>query len=221
MKLEEFKNALNKENINIFEVVIGEKIFDTSFDFEHFEDYLKFLLLNKINQVLIEIKYKDADDFIISNMDINQYKDVYSKTFIKTLKEEVKNLDKVYNKQLREQNTVSMDDYLNNVLEINKINVIIQKVEGIDVSAAKDLADRLSDKLGQSVIVLAIVSDKVVFVVKSKVKEVNAGQIAKMAAMITLGNGGGRPDFAQAGGKDVSKVDEALQTVKEELNKLL
>ena len=91
----------------------------------------------------------------------------------------------------------------------------------IDVSAAKDLADRLSDKLGQSVIVLAIVSDKVVFVVKSKVKEVNAGQIAKMAAMITLGNGGGRPDFAQAGGKDVTKVDEALQTVKEELNKLL
>ena len=123
--------------------------------------------------------------------------------------------------KLREQNTVSMDDFLNNVLEINKINVIIQKVEGIDVSAAKDLADRLSDKLGQSVIVLAIVSDKVVFVVKSKVKEVNAGQIAKMAAMITLGNGGGRPDFAQAGGKDITKVDEALQSVKDELNKLL
>ena len=106
-------------------------------------------------------------------------------------------------------------------MEINNINVIIEKVSDIDVSAAKDLTDRLSDKLGQSVIVLAIVSDKVVFVVKSKVASVNAGSLAKMAAMVTLGNGGGRPDFAQAGGKDITKVDEALQVVKDELNKIL
>ena len=106
-------------------------------------------------------------------------------------------------------------------MEINKINVIIQKVETIEVGAAKDLADRLSDKLGDCVVVLAIVSDKVVFVVKSKVKAVNAGALAKMAAMITSGNGGGRPDFAQAGGKDVTKVDEALNAVKDELGKLL
>ena len=143
------------------------------------------------------------------------------KTYLEVLKEDVKNLDKAYNKQLKEQNTVSMDDFLNNVLEINKINVIIQKVETIEVGAAKDLADRLSDKLGDCVVVLAIVSDKVVFVVKSKVKAVNAGQIAKIAAIITSGNGGGRPDFAQAGGKDVTKVDEALNAVKEELGKLL
>ncbi len=183
------------------------------------------MLKNKANEIVSSAKEKNIDlkfecrelpTLTLTYQTILDYK-----AYLELLKEEVKNLDKVYNKQLREQNTVSMDDYLNNVLEINKINVIIQKVEGIDVSAAKDLADRLSDKLGQSVIVLAIVSDKVVFVVKSKVKEVNAGQIAKMAAMITLGNGGGRPDFAQAGGKDVSKVDEALQTVKEELNKLL
>ena len=54
-----------------------------------------------------------------------------------------------------------------------------------------------------------------------KVKEVNAGAIAKMAAIATSGNGGGRPDFAQAGGKDVSKVDEALNLVKEEIGKLI
>lgn len=143
------------------------------------------------------------------------------KVYLENLKEEVKTLDKTFNKILKEKNSISMDDFLNNVLEINKINVIIEKVENIDVNAGKDLADRLSDKLGQSVIVLAIVTDKVVFIVKSKVKEVNAGAIAKKAAMITMGNGGGRPDFAQAGGKDVTKVDEALQAVKEELNKLL
>ena len=90
--------------------------------------------------------------------------------------------------------------------------------EGIGLLAG---TDRLSDKLGDSVIVLAIVSEKIVFVVKSKAKAVNAGAIAKLAAVITGGNGGGRPDFAQAGGKDVSKVDEALNTVKTELEKLL
>lgn len=141
--------------------------------------------------------------------------------YLENLKEEVKNLDKSYNKELKEKNSVSMDYFLNNVLEINKINVIIEKVQDIDVNAGKDLVDRLSDKLGQSVIVLAVVTDKVVFIVKSKVKEVNAGAIAKKAAMVTLGNGGGRPDFAQAGGKDITKVDEALQTIKDELNKLL
>ena len=183
------------------------------------------MLFNKANELVklgkennIELKFdkKELPELELTYQTILNYR-----IYVEELKEQVKNLDKSLNKQLKEKQTVSMDDFLNNVLEINGNNVIIQKVENIEVGAAKDLADRLSDKLGQSVIVLAIVSDKVVFVVKSKIKAVNAGQIAKMAAMITLGNGGGRPDFAQAGGKDVTKVDEALQAVKDELGKLL
>ncbi len=170
----------------------------------------------KANNINLEFKNNKLPELKLSYQTILDYK-----AYLELLKENVKNLDKAYSKQLKEQSTVSMDDFLNNVLEINGNNVIIQKVNDIEVSAAKDLADRLSDKLGQSVIVLAIVTDKVVFVVKSKIKAVNAGSIAKMAAIITLGNGGGRPDFAQAGGKDVTKVDEALQAVKEELGKLL
>jgi len=173
-------------------------------------------LLSKQNNFEFTFNQKELPILLPTYQTILEYK-----AYLENLKEEVKNLDKAYNKQLKEKNTVSIDDFLNNVLEINKINVIIQKVESIEVSAAKDLADRLSDKLGDSVIVLAIVSEKIVFVVKSKAKAVNAGAIAKLAAVITGGNGGGRPDFAQAGGKDVSKVDEALNTVKTELEKLL
>ena len=172
--------------------------------------------LSKQNNFSFAFNQKQLPELLLTYQTILDYK-----AYLDELKEEVKNLDKAYNKQLKEKNTVSIDEFLNNVLEINQNNVIIQKVESIDVSAAKDLADRLSDKLGDSVIVLAIVSDKVVFVVKSKVKAVNAGAIAKMAAIMTSGNGGGRPDFAQAGGKDVSKVDEALEAVKLELQKLL
>ena len=165
--------------------------------------------LGKQNNIELTFEEKQLPELLLTYQTILNYR-----MYVEGLKEQVKTLDKTLTKQLKEKQTVSMDDFLNNVLEINGNNVIIQKVENIEVGAAKDLADRLSDKLGQSVIVLAIVSDKVVFVVKSKVKAVNAGQIAKMAAMITLGNGGGRPDFAQAGGKDVTKVDEAISKVK-------
>lgn len=140
---------------------------------------------------------------------------------IEALKEQVKNLDKEVSKKEKEFNSVDMDEFLEKVLEIKGINVIISKCESLDSNQGKDLADRLCDKLGKAIVVLALVSDKVIFIVKSKVKEVNAGQIAKMAAIHTNGNGGGRPDFAQAGGKDITKVDEALELVKDEIGKLL
>ena len=57
-------------------------------------------------------------------------------------------------------------------------------------------------------------NEKIIFVAKSKENAANCGMLVKNAAIITGGNGGGRPDFAQAGGKDVSKVDEAIEKVK-------
>jgi len=54
----------------------------------------------------------------------------------------------------------------------------------------------------------------VTFIAKSNI-DVHAGNIAKAAAIITGGNGGGRPDMAQAGGKDITKVDDALEKVRE------
>ena len=70
--------------------------------------------------------------------------------------------------------------------DAERLTALLEIAEAAEsmANAAKDLADRLSDKLGQSVIVLAIVSDKVVFVVKSKVKAVNAGQIAKWLQLL-------------------------------------
>ncbi len=182
-------------------------------------------LFNKANEIIMLAKEKN----IILNYKVPslpQIEPTYQtilnyRYFLEQLKEDVKALDKNYNKQLNDKSSISMEIFLENVLEINKINVIIQKVDNIEVHQAKDLVDRLADKLGKSVIVLAIVTDKVVFIVKSTVKEVNAGAIAKMAAIVTSGNGGGRPDFAQAGGKDITKVEEALENVKEEIGKLL
>ena len=61
----------------------------------------------------------------------------------------------------------------------------------------------------------SVQNGKIVFIAKSKGNQNRCGDIVKAAAIITGGNGGGRPDFAQAGGRDSSKVDEALLKVKE------
>jgi len=72
------------------------------------------------------------------------------------------------------------------------------------------------DHMQNGFIFLANISgDKVTFIAKSNDKKLHAGNIAKAAAIITGGNGGGRPDMAQAGGRDVNKVDEALEKVRE------
>lgn len=182
----------------------------------------KELLDSKYQELSKEIKDLPIPQKQVFPSVLPTYKTIIDyKSSLESYKEIVKNLDKQVAKILKEKNSVSMEDFLENILEIKGFNVIIKKVNNLDISLAKDLVDRLSDKLGNSIVVLAVVSDKVVFIVKSKSSLVSAGSLAKLAAIHTNGNGGGRADFAQAGGKDISKVDEALQLVKEEIGKML
>lgn len=91
--------------------------------------------------------------------------------------------------------------------------------------SAKDLkyiADAIRNEVEAVLVILATtINDKVVFVVAcdSKVNsfDINAGNIAKELALFTGGNGGGRKDFAQSGGRDVSKVDKAIESIVENL----
>ena len=131
------------------------------------------------------------------------------------LREYAKELDKQYNKLKREKNSLSVNDFMEKVEVINGKNVLLFDVNDVDVNVLKDLVDNLADKLGECVILAAnINAPKVVFICKNKINGLTAGEIVKLAAGICLGGGGGRPDFAQAGGKDASKVNEALAAVK-------
>jgi alanyl-tRNA synthetase len=100
---------------------------------------------------------------------------------------------------------------------INGVNVIASRVDGLDEKGLRELADRLRDKLQPAVVVLGTVQgDRVVLlaaVSKDIVKQHHAGNIIKQIAPLVGGGGGGRPDFAQAGGKDPARLDEALQKV--------
>lgn len=132
---------------------------------------------------------------------------------------------KLENSKLKAQlNQAKANDLLNNVEMINGIKCLIAKMEGADANALKAVVDKLRAENDSILVFLAsVVDSKVVFVcgmtqdlVKSKL---NAGALVKLAATTCLGNGGGRPDMAQAGGKDVSKVDEALELVKTSIGK--
>ena len=114
-------------------------------------------------------------------------------------------------------NTEILDDLLKNKKDISGINVVTGKIENTDVDSLRDIGDKVRDKLKSAIIVLAgINEDKLTFVAmvsKNLTDRYNAGKIVKSVAQMTGGNGGGRAESATAGGKNIEKVDEALDLV--------
>ena len=149
---------------------------------------------------------------------------IKTKEYCELLKEEAKRIEKMVNKMQKGSSNVDLDAFIGKMYDVKGTKVLVERIEesmGLDVNALKDLSDRIADKVGNVVVLLALVSGgKIVFIVKSKNGNVNAGSLAKLAAQATGGNGGGRPDFAQAGGRDVALLDEALNKAKEEIEKL-
>jgi alanyl-tRNA synthetase len=100
---------------------------------------------------------------------------------------------------------------------IKDVAVVARRVEGVDASMLRELAENAGAKIGSGVVVLGLASDgkaSLVAVVSPDLqKRLNAGKIIKEVAGLVGGSGGGRPDFAQAGGKNVEKLEEALQGV--------
>lgn len=110
-------------------------------------------------------------------------------------------------------------DLIKTAENINGINVITAKIDGMGADDLRTLGDSLKDKEPNLVLVLAGVSgDKATLVAmatkEAVAKGANAGKIIKEVAKTAGGGGGGKPDSAQAGAKDLSKLDEALALVK-------
>ena len=102
---------------------------------------------------------------------------------------------------------------------INGINLLITQVDSVDGKQLREIADQLQEKLGSGVVVLASAGDANVNLVASVTKELtnryHAGNIMRELAGMVGGGGGGRPDFAQAGGKEPAKIDAALKRAEE------
>jgi len=104
-------------------------------------------------------------------------------------------------------------------LVVGDAKLITKRVSGLDKSALRSLSDSLRDRLGRGVVVLAADHDGkvslLVAVTKDLTDRVKAGQLVKELAPIVGGGGGGRADFAEAGGKDPSRIDDMLARARE------
>ncbi len=115
-------------------------------------------------------------------------------------------------------NLLKAKEMANKAVLVNELNILITKINPNETSDLKNLAQNLTEKANCDVAFLySVVEERVSFAVscsKSAVASgLKAGNLVKEAAMITGGNGGGRPDLAQAGGKDVTKIEEAVKTI--------
>jgi len=102
--------------------------------------------------------------------------------------------------------------------KVGEVTLLAAQVNVANMDSLRDLADRMKQKLGSAVIVLGAANEGKVHLVAAVTPDLvakgyNAGNIVKEAASRCGGGGGGRPDMAQAGGKDPSKLQEALQAV--------
>jgi alanyl-tRNA synthetase len=136
--------------------------------------------------------------------------------------------NKALTKKLKEAKSGNVGDYLstamNNLKKINDTNVVIANVGEIDAPTLRSVADGIRAKLDNYVIILGASNEgKCLFVAQvSKdniAKGFHAGNIIKQIAKIAGGGGGGKPDSAQAGGKNPDKLDAALEEAKNIIEK--
>lgn len=137
-----------------------------------------------------------------------------------------KNLQLEVDHLKEEQAKTKFQSFISKAQDINGGKLFITQLEPYPANIVKLGSELLASKLGESIVVLASVdSDKITYVVKvsdSFVKKgVNAGQIVSKLANSTGGKGGGRPQFAQGGGKDASNLTKVLSDLEKEIKQSL
>ncbi len=175
---------------------------------------------------------------LTSNNAINYYKNLESliKDFSKLLKAEpsmlIKKTEQLMedNKKVKQENEKlkaklskgAADDLLNNVVDIDGVKLLAANIEDQDMNGLRNLGDSLKQKLGEGVIVLTTSKGSKVNLVVMATDEAikkgaHAGNLIREVASVVGGGGGGRPNMAQAGGKNPEKIEEALEKAKDVL----
>jgi alanyl-tRNA synthetase len=131
--------------------------------------------------------------------------------------EETKHLEKQLEASKRKAAGSIASDLVEQAKTVKNVRLIAAKVEGFDREALRQLVDVLRQKIGSGVVVLASPDDGKVALIAAVTKDLNpklhAGKIVQELAKLVGGSGGGRPDLAEAGGKDTSGIQNALDQV--------
>ena len=139
-------------------------------------------------------------------------------TSIDRLQEQVKSLQKQMDALQQKSAASRVGDIISAAAEVDGIHVVAESLEGMTQESLSSMADQIVEKLDPAVVLLASVTEgKVLLVSKASPQAVSrgahAGNLIREIAKLCGGGGGGRPDFAQAGGKEPDKVPDALSRV--------
>lgn len=150
-------------------------------------------------------------------------KDLVSR--IDALMAEMKQLQRENESLAAKLGNIEAGNLVSTAREINGVKVLAAKVQAADMNNLRNMADDIKQKLGSAVIVLGSVNEGKVNLIAAVTKDLitkgyHAGKLIKEAASICGGGGGGRPDMAQAGGKNPEKLEAALQFVEETLKSI-
>ena len=137
---------------------------------------------------------------------------------IDSIEKEIENYKSEISRLKSTNSSDIINDLKNSVRNVKGINLLVKKFENASMDELREYENRIKNSFDNMIIIFASVSDKIVFTVSvddKLVDKYNAGKIVREIAQVTGGNGGGKKNFAQAGGKDISKLDEALNKVNE------
>ncbi|OCG74151.1 alanine--tRNA ligase [Gilliamella sp. Nev6-6] len=144
---------------------------------------------------------------------------------IEQLFEQTKQLEKIIEQLKAQKASQDSAQLLNQCEKINSTNLLIAKLDNVEAKLLRTMIDDLKNQLKTGVIVLAAVNDGKINlaagVTNDLISVVKAGELVSQLALKVGGKGGGRPDFAQAGGMDLSALPEALSSVKKEISNKL
>ena len=137
---------------------------------------------------------------------------------IDSIEKEIENYKSEISRLKSTNSSDIINELKNSVRNVKGINLLVKKFENASMDELREYENRIKNSFDNMIIIFASVSDKIVFTVSvddKLVDKYNAGKIVREIAQVTGGNGGGKKNFAQAGGKDISKLDEALNKVNE------
>lgn len=174
------------------EAITGKKVYELLQDQKQSLDEIAYNLNAKPNAIIQKIKSLEYE--------------------LENQKEEIKRLKSSSHKDIYK-------DLGNNVESRDNMNLLIHKFENVSTDELRDYENRLKNDFENLVIVFAsVINEKIIFTVtvdNSMTDKYDAGKIVREISQVAGGNGGGKKNFAQAGGKDISKVDEALEKAHE------
>jgi len=143
---------------------------------------------------------------------------------VKGLAEKNRTLEKQIEQLKSQMSAAKGAQLINNAQQVNGMNVLVETLQDVDPKSLRETVEKLRDKLGNAVVVLAAVADGRVSLVAGVSKELTsklkAGDIIRELSAKVSGKGGGRPDMAQGGGTDAAALPAALDALVSDLQQL-